>query len=182
MSAALLRKLLLDQRRLVDEVNRHYRLDLRFRMSDVSPFERLIWDSEPILWAIEDALDPESPLGSVPVSATRDQFLARRVMRFGERWITIRDVIDQLANVEGAVHSGRAKDERQRVIQAAGRFYSNAGLPGVVSHVKLIGRITVRGLAPLRDAVVAAGTATWASVSSDGSVEIREGDQGEKRA
>jgi hypothetical protein len=174
MSAALLRKLLLDKGRLVDQVNRSYRLDLRFRISGVSPFEQLIWDSNPMFWAIEDALDPESPLAYAPVDATRDQLLARRVMRFRAKWITIRDVIDQLANVEGAVHVGNAKDERQRAVQAAGRFYSNAGLPGVVSHIKLIGRITVRGLNPLRDAVVAAGTAAWASVGPGGSVEIRE--------
>jgi hypothetical protein len=67
-----------------------------------------------MFWSIEDGLDPESPFAYAPFEATRDQFLARRVMRFGGSWITIRDVIDQLANIEGAVHSGKAKDERQR--------------------------------------------------------------------
>jgi hypothetical protein len=109
LSAALLRKLFLDQERLMDQVNRRYRLDLRFRISGVSPFEQQIWDSNPILWAIEDALDPESPLAYAPFDATRDQFLGRRVMRFSENWITVRDVIDQLANVEGAVHSSKPK-------------------------------------------------------------------------
>jgi hypothetical protein len=37
MSAALLRKLLLDKSRLIDQVNRIHRLDLRFRISGVSP-------------------------------------------------------------------------------------------------------------------------------------------------
>ena len=45
---------------------------------------------------------------------------------------------------------------------------------GVVSEVRLIGRITVRGLSPLRDAVVATGGATWASASSTGLVQLRE--------
>lgn len=109
LSAALLRKLLLDQERLMDQINRRYRLDLRFRISGVSPFEQQIWDSNPILWAIEDALDPKSPFAYAPFDATRDQFLGRRIMRFSENWITIRDVIDQLANIEGAVHSGKPK-------------------------------------------------------------------------
>lgn len=160
LSAALLRKLLLDQERLMDQVNGRYRINLRFPISGVSPFEQQIWDSTPILWALEDALDPESPLAYAPFDATRDQFLGRRVMRFSENWITVRDVIYQLANIEGAVHSGKPKKERQRVLQAAERFYSRDGLPGVVSQVRLIGRITVRGLSPLRDAVVAAGAAT----------------------
>lgn len=180
LSAALLRKLLLDQERLMDQVNRRYSLDLRFRISGVSPFEQQIWGSNPIFWALEDALDPESPLAYAPFDATRDQFLRRRVMRFSETWITVRDVIDQLANIEGAVHIGKPKKERHRVLQAAGKFYSRDGLSGVVSQVRLIGRITVRGLSPLRDAVAAAGAATWASVSPNGSIELRKDGQ-EKR-
>lgn len=174
MSAALLRKLILDKGRLMDQVNRSHRLDLRFRISSVSPLEQLIHGDNPLFWAIEDGLDPDSPLAYAPFNATRDQFLARRVMRFEGSWITVRDVIDQLANIEGAVHSGKVKDERQRALQAAAKFYSRAGLPGAVSQVRLIGRITVRGLSPLRDAAVAAGAATWASVSPAGSVELRE--------
>jgi hypothetical protein len=180
LSAALLRKLLLDQERLMDQVNRRYRLDLRFRTSGVSPFEQQIWDSTPIFWALEDVLDPESPLAYAPFDATRDQFLGRRVMRFSESWITIRDVIDQLANIEGAVHSGNPKKERHRALQAAGKFYSRDGLPGVVSQVRLIGRIAVHGLGPLRDAVVAAGAATWASVGPNGLVELRQDGQEEQ--
>ena len=176
MAAGLLRKLLLDETPLTDRVNRQYRLRLRYRLSDVSPLEQLIYSSNPMFWAIEDALDPDGALAYKPMDATRDQFLKRRIMRFGGRWITVHDIIDQLANVEGAVHSGTARDERQRVLQAAGKFYSRSGLSGVVSQVRLIGRITVRGLNPLRDAVVAAGAATWASVSANGSVQLRPTD------
>ncbi|MEV1290038.1 hypothetical protein [Micromonospora sp. NPDC049679] len=174
MSTALLRKLLLDQARLMDQVNRRYRLELRFRISGVSPLEESIWANNPMFWSIEDALDPESPFAYAPYDATRDQFLARRLMRFGGSWITVRDVIDQLANIEGAVHIGKAKHERHTALQAAGKFYSRDQLPGVVSQLRLIGRITVRGLRPLHDAVVAEGAATWASVRPNGSVELRE--------
>jgi hypothetical protein len=160
MSAALLRKLLVDGGRLMDQVNRNYRLDLRFRISDVSPLENLIFEDNPIFWSLEDALDPESPFAYKPFDATRDKFLNRKVMRFNGHWITVRDVIDQLANVEGAVHSGEPDTDRRRTIQAAGRFYSRAGLPGVVSQVRLLGLITVRALSPLRDAVIAARSAT----------------------
>ena len=137
MSAALLRKLVLDQGRLMDQVNRSHRLDLRFRISSISPLEQLLYDDNPMFWSIEDGLDPESPFAYAPFEATRDQFLARRVMRFGGSWIKVRDVIDQLANIEGAVHSGKAKDERQRALQAAANFYSRTGLPGAVSLVRL---------------------------------------------
>lgn len=34
-------------------------------------------------------------------------------MRFNESWITVRDMIDQLANIEGAVHSSTGRDRRR---------------------------------------------------------------------
>jgi hypothetical protein len=74
-------------------------------------------------------------------------------MGFSGTWLTVRDVINQLANVEGAVHRGEARDAREQALQAVTNFYRNSGLPGAVNQVKLIGRITVRGLGPLRDAV-----------------------------
>ncbi len=155
MSAALLRKLLLDKTRLTDQVNRRHRLDLRFRISAVSPYEQLLYEDNPVFWAIEDALDPDCALAYAPFDATRDQFLARRVMRFNGNWLTVRDVINQLANIEGAVHRGEARDARERALQEVAKFYKHSGLPGAVNQVKLIGRITVRSLGPLRNAVSA---------------------------
>jgi hypothetical protein len=153
MSTALLRKLLLDGTRLTDQVNRKYRVDLRFRISAVSPYEQLLYEDNPVFWAIEDALDPNCRLAYAPYDATRDQFLARRVMRFSGTWLSVRDVINQLANIEGAVHHSEARDAKERALQEVAMRYMNSGLPGAVNQIKLIGRITMRGLAPLRDAV-----------------------------
>lgn len=74
-------------------------------------------------------------------------------MRFSGNWLTVRDVINQLANIEGAVHCGEARDAPERALQEVAKSYSHSGLPGAVNQVKLIGRITVRGLGPLRDAI-----------------------------
>lgn len=160
MSAALLRKLLLDGTPLVHQVNRTYRLNLRFRISGVSQFEQMLLDSDPMFWSIEDALDPDSGLPGPVVEATLDQFLARNVMRFEGRSVTVRDVIDQLSNVDGGVHKGEPREDQQKVLAAAATFYSNRGLPGVVNQVRLIGRLASRGLRPLYDAVEAAQAGT----------------------
>ena len=162
LSAGLLRKLLVDGGRLMDQVNRTYRLKVRFRVSDVSPLEKIMLEDNPILWSLEDALDPGSPLAYKPFDAKLDQFLGRRIMRFNGNWITVLDVIDQLANVEGAVHSGEPDTDRRKAIQAAEKFYSRDSLPGVVSQVRLLGRITVRGLSPLREAILSARNAAQA--------------------
>jgi hypothetical protein len=57
---------------------------LRFRIGGVSPLEQRVLASNPLVWALEDALDPELPVAYAPSDPTPDQFLARRVMRF--RW------------------------------------------------------------------------------------------------
>lgn len=176
MSAALLRKLFLDQDRLIDQANRAHRIKLHFRIGGVSPFERSIHERGPMFWVIEDALDPDCAIAHEPYDATMDQFLKRQVMSFNGTLFTIRDVITQLANIEGAVHSGNAKNQKQQALQEAANFYGRAGLPGALSQIRLIGKIAVRGLTPLRNAVVASGGATWASVNSTGSIEVCDDD------
>lgn len=160
MSAALLRKLLLDGNPLIHQVNRTYRLNLRFRISGVSQFEQMLLDSDPMFWSLEDGLDPDIGLAVPVVEATLDQFLARNVMRFEGRSVTVRDVINQLSNVDGGVHKGEPREDQQKVLAAAATFYSNRGLPGVVNQVRLIGRVASRGLRPLYDAVRAAQART----------------------
>jgi hypothetical protein len=128
-------------------------VDLRFRISAVSPYEQILYEDNPAFWAIEDALDPDCGLTYAPYDATRDQFLARRVMRFDGNWLTVRDVIKQLADIDGAVHHDEARDARERALHEAAMHYRNSRLPRAVNQIKLIGRIAVRGLTPLRDAL-----------------------------
>ncbi|HET9896237.1 MAG TPA: hypothetical protein VFQ44_15015 [Streptosporangiaceae bacterium] len=71
-------------------------------MSDVSPLESMILQSNPVFWSAEDALDPNSPLAYRPVDVTLEHFLKRKIMQYNGHDITVRDVTDQLANVEGA--------------------------------------------------------------------------------
>lgn len=155
MSAALLRKLLFDKLKLIDQANRPHQLKMTFRISDVSPFEQMTYDNPPVFWIIEDALDPSSPFAFNSYDATRDQFINRRVMYCDGHWTTIRGVVDYFANTAGAVHHGPARHERQRVLDTAAAFYGNRGLPGALHQMKMIGRLTVAGVKPLRDAVLA---------------------------
>jgi hypothetical protein len=156
MSAFPLRKLLMDGQPLMDKVNAGYRLKITFPMNDVSRFEREVHEDEPWYWSLGVAIEqlPDLPPGMVNlIDATRDQFLARRVMRVQGHWVTVRDLIDQLAHVEGAVHAGRPAPGRQEVLQKISRHIYIDGLTADVAQVRSIGRVAVRGLAPLRDAI-----------------------------
>ncbi|HET6709934.1 MAG TPA: hypothetical protein VFH84_33510 [Amycolatopsis sp.] len=159
MSAALLRKLLFDDLRLVDQVNRTHGLRIRFRINGVSPFEQFHYDNPPNFYIIEDAFDPDSPFAFNPYEATLDQFVKRRIMYSNANWLTVRDAVNYFANTAGAVHHGPAKNVRQHAMDAAAAFYGRHELPGALHQMKLIGRVTVEGLGPLREAVLASGEA-----------------------
>jgi hypothetical protein len=163
MSALLLRKLLLDGTPLIDRVNTIQRLKIRFPMNGESPYERAVHELKPTYWSLEDGIDPnvnQPPGLSAPISATRDQLLARRVMFVRGSWVTVRDLIDQLAHIEGAVHCSKPEDEREELLQEVARQVYVGGLPAGIRQVRSIGRVVLHGLAPLRRAVK--GTATSA--------------------
>ncbi len=163
MSAGLLRKLLLDSTPLMDQVNLNHRLKVRFRINGESPLERVIHEDRPMYWLLGDAIDPDAfhPPGiQAPVDATRSQLFARHVMSVQGNWMTVRDLISQLANIEGAVHSGKPQNPREELLEQVSRLVFIGNLPAGVRQVQSIGRVVVRGLTPLRDAVIAARDAT----------------------
>lgn len=157
MAAALLRKLLLDGgNSLVDQVNRAHRVTIRYRINDVTNYEKVVLEDMPSYFSIEEGIDGEreAPPGlSNPIDATRDQFLARRVMVVSGQEITVHHLIDQLAHVEGAVHKGPATNARQEVLAFAARELFIKGLPAGVEQFRAIARVVVRALTPLREAI-----------------------------
>jgi len=86
MSVGLMRKLLMEGTTLVDKVNSRYKLKIRYPMNGVSAYERVIYEDPPVFWSLLEAIDPECrpaqmPGTRAPIDATRDQLLARRIMR-----------------------------------------------------------------------------------------------------
>lgn len=156
LASGLLRKLLLDGRPLMDQVNARHRMKIRFRINGVSRYEQVVLADGPVFWTLMDGIDPEqeSPINRPVQEATRDQLLARRVMFVHGHDITVRDLIDQLAHIEGAVHSGQVHDVRQALITQVNREIYFGDLPMGVQQIKSIARVVVRGLVPLRDAVL----------------------------
>jgi hypothetical protein len=165
MSVGLLRKLLMEGTTLVDKVNSRYKLKIRYPMNGVSAYERVIYEDPPVFWSLLEAIDPECrpaqmPGTRAPIDATRDQLLARRIMRMSGTWITVHDLIDQLAHIDGAIHSHEPKSERELVLHAAAQFFRVGNMPGGVAQVRSIGRVVVRGLTPLREAVDSAAASS----------------------
>ena len=108
--AGLVRKLLLDENPLVDQVNRTRYLKIRFLIDDAPPIWEVLPDVRPTFWSIQDGLDPYTSLTApLPRAVKRDEFLRKVVMLVGKREITVPDVVSHVANVGGDVHLGKPR-------------------------------------------------------------------------
>lgn len=147
-SAALVRKLLMDDEPLMHQVNRTHRLPVRFAFNGPTQYEEVVLSDGPVFWSLEDALDPECdlPPGLVNrVDGKLDNFLARRVMRVQGHDVSVRDLVAQLAHIEGAVHAGvRRQRRRARCKMQQGRSSSGTCRPGYGWSGPWIGSFSVR--------------------------------------
>jgi hypothetical protein len=154
-AAGLLRQLLLDETRLIDVVNRKFRIKVAFLVMDRRSNMEMVAADGAEFYSVEDGLDPSTARPGTTIELTRDQLLKWKVMFVSGHYVTVHDLIDQLAHIEGGVHSGSPKTDKEKsLVQAAGMF-GIGGLPAGIRMVAAIGRVVVSGLAPLRNRVQA---------------------------
>lgn len=152
-TAGLLRQLLLDKSRLVDQVNDALRLKLAFEIADNDAYQRVIFADRPMFWCVGDALDPTDPIFGRTKELTRDQFLATHVLAVSGRMITIKDLVTHLANVEGGVHKGTPKTDVQKAIAEAIPFLIVGNIPGTHRLISTIAKIVLQSLQALRSEI-----------------------------
>jgi hypothetical protein len=152
--AALLRKLLIDNPSLVHLVNREHRVKVRFTIS----VPRRIWEiaetPKPALWSLQDGLDPETTLTPETTSEVNLADFLRQVMIIsGSHEFSVRDVITHAANVAGAVHAGKPRSLEHEKLEKLAKDVKIGGYDLGTRDLQPIGRVTVRGLQPLREAI-----------------------------
>jgi hypothetical protein len=153
-TAALLRKLLLDSSRLVDIVNRQRRIRIRYVANRRQPPT----DPPPIFWSVQDGLDPTTARpGSQPEELSLDQLLSVTIIRVEGVDLNVRDVVDYLANVAGAVHIGQPRTAQHAALASVEASISVGGYPPAVRSLLAVARVVSRALQPLRAAIVADG-------------------------
>jgi hypothetical protein len=142
--SAHLRQVLLDG--LVHKANLVPRLSLRFRVGEF----RLSPDRYTVVLGLEDGLDPEtaSP-GKTSKEVDVDGFVGHVVLFLNGKGHTVGDVIKLAANVAGGVHHTDNPREQQRLIAEYSAAYGIGGLPGAIRQLKPIGRVALKGFAPL---------------------------------
>jgi hypothetical protein len=157
-TSALLRKLFLDDFRLVDRVNRTRRVKLRFRIADMSRYLAMVLKSGAQFYSTLDALDPDRAPPFCPrIDLTRDQFFGTVVLVAGGSQHTIREVILFHANVMGGVHAGTPATEKARALVEVEQLFALGGIDGALRQLQSIGNVALQALKPLRDSVSESG-------------------------
>lgn len=152
--AGILRKLLLDESPLVDLVNRNYRIKYSFHVTapDKRPGKGIIFS------CILDGIYPDTRAEiAASEHISRDKLLAYEVICIKGKPYTVRDIILHESNVMGAVHASKPKKEEDIHIYTLNIFFPIIGGHRVsLSQLKGIGKVVLKGLDPIRQAINAA--------------------------
>lgn len=156
-ASGLIRSLLLDKNRLVDQVNKHYDIEISFVLQ-VPENERPASDSDftPTASGVGDTINPECPLspGMVHERVSRDVFLNKTVLTFEGREFSIKDVIKYEAEAMGAIHLESPIKEKHRVIHGIAHFFQYGDERGTLRQLVAIARNVVLALTPLKKCIL----------------------------
>ena len=151
-ASALVRRLLLDDQPLIHQVNRAHRLNLSFECTKRR--EMPVGIAEPTLWATQDGFDAATaPPFLTRQTVTLDQLFACVLLTVNGHPFTLREVVLFEANVMGAVHEGTPRQEKERALAEINNYFAIGGYRASLRQLCAIGRVVLRGLAPLRAAI-----------------------------
>lgn len=145
--SALIRKLLLDEFPLLDQINRKYKIKLSFEIIPAN--DALIQKSEYYISA--DLLDPATaPRCKKSEKVSRDQFLKTTVLSIRGKRYSIRDIILFEANIMGGVHAGSPKELKEQTLKKINSLYGIDGTRSSLLQLKAIARVILKALEPLK--------------------------------
>jgi len=149
MISGLLRKLLLDDNPLINQINQSKRLKITFNVNDRQP---PVGDKSLMFWSIEDGFDPNTsvPHLTKPIGVNKDQLLKRQIMIINGQIITVLDLIKFLCHVQGGVHAGEPTNSKETVLKETQKYLGIGGLPAGIRSMLSISRVVLKGLESLR--------------------------------
>ena len=157
-ASALIRKLLIDDFPLVDQVNRQHKLKTTFEISKTSP--SIPGVPGQAVWSVQDGLDPEtSHPGKPSLTLNRDKLFSTVLAVVNGQNYTLREVVLFEANIMGGVHAGSPKEEQEKVLAKLNDKLAIGGHRASLRQLQAIGRVVIRALKPLRSAVEASHSA-----------------------
>lgn len=162
--AALLRLLLLDSSPLIHQVNRIHRVPMRFAVGQllindvVDPSSVALGSGLRIVkirdgrqfHAVGPAFDPEFYKGDAR-ELEWSEFLSALVLKADDYFVSVRELVEHVAYVEGAIHVGQPKASRpaDRAIQKWRRMITFRGETPILQTIAAIGRVVLASQVPL---------------------------------
>jgi hypothetical protein len=148
--SALLRKLLLDGEPLIHQVNRRYQKKITFHIGLPLELNQTNYQN----WSIQDGFDPDTGRPGRPTdNVSVEGLLSAKVLKINDVLFTVVDLLKYEAHIKGGVHAGKPDNDKQGILV----FYENNtlinGIRMSLNQLKSIGRVVLKGLLALRDAV-----------------------------
>lgn len=145
LMSGLIFKLLFDSPPLMSEVMSH-RGEISFTFSKKKP---VITDGL-VFWSMEDGFDPDTARAPEIITTNKDAMYKSPIMIINNQEITVGDLIKYLRNVQGGVHIGSAKNEKQEILQKLQNELFVGGLVAGLRLLSAISRVVIKGMAPLK--------------------------------
>lgn len=150
-----LRQMLIDATPLVHLANREHKLKLSFKVGEFSEQP----DKYVVIQGLEDGLDPENRRPGAPSKeVTLDGLLNHTVLYLHRRAYSVKDVIKHASDAAGGIHRDENPKEQHKKIAEYSGAWQIGGLPAAIRQLRAIARVTLKGLAPLREAVASKDT------------------------
>lgn len=146
-AAGMLRQLFIDDNPLVHQVNRAYRVPLKFELiplSDDLP-------SPPETYWCDISPDNGPPLPTVVCNL--DQFLRTACLIYKRQSFTVHDIITCCAHILGGVHAGNPKTDHEKSLVTLQHTLQIGGHSMIDSCLKGIAQVALWGCIPLLDAM-----------------------------
>jgi hypothetical protein len=149
-ATALLRLLIVDKSSLVDQVNRHRKLNIVYTIND----KKYLAMEYAEFWAVQDGFDPEASPFQFPLAVNKDKLLKRASMVVHGKVFTVQDLIRYLSHVQGTVHVQDPQDAKEKMLKSIEGSLLIGGLQPVARSICAISRVVLKGLEPLKQEIL----------------------------
>lgn len=145
-----LRALLLDHDPLMHQMNRDRRLKISFEPSAEDAYTKVVLEDGPVFWAQMDGFSPRLAARPRQSEALKlDGLLAKRAAVVEGEDVSVKDLILQVANVEGGVHPGTPRTDLEQRLSQWSVALRIGGFAAVARTLRGIADVVVQGLEPL---------------------------------
>lgn len=146
MTAALLRKLLLDLPSLISIVKRGRQRRIWFTIGSAQPY------AGAVLWVLGGGLNPIHNTGHIK-QVSLDDFLATTVIQVEGRDITIKDIIRHVSHISGSVHAGTPTEEADLILAEVNHIFQVGGADSTTFSLRAINEVVLTALADLESLI-----------------------------